>query len=256
MENHTFPAEVSLCLSGGGARGAYHLGVISVLEENSIAIRAISGTSIGALIGASLASGKNAKEIFEIFCSKEMRKIFRFSFTFSHIFTIDFQAEILNKLINKESFEALNTPLSVAVFDVKKEELHHINAGADLKKYVLASCALVPVFQAVKHKEMLLVDGGLVDNFPVEQLLKFPYPILGINLYPSSPNIPNSLFAWIKKIIYLSWQTPNNNKKELCYSYISSQNLHTIATLSLKDMDRAFTLGREEMQRVLNATKH
>lgn len=251
MEDHTFPREVSLCLSGGGARGAYHLGVISVLEEHSIAIKAISGTSIGALIGASLASGKSADEIFEIFCSREMRKIFSFAFAFSHIFDIDTNAIILEKLLSVDSFEALSIPLSVAVFDVKKEELQHINAGDSLKKIVLASCALVPVFKAVEHNGMLLVDGGLVDNFPVEQLQKYPYPIVGVNLYPSSPSLPKSLYGWIKKVIYLSWQTPNQNKKELCHSYISSQNLHTLATLSLGDMKKAYAFGREEMQRVL-----
>lgn len=254
MADHTFssfPKEISLCLSGGGARGAYHLGAISVLEQNNIAIKAISGTSIGALIGASLASGKSADEIFEIFCSKEMRRVFRFTFSFSHIFDIDADAQILKKLLDVDSFEALCIPLSVAVFDVRKEELHHINAGSELKKIVLASCALVPVFKAVEHNDMLLVDGGLVDNFPVEQLLKYPYPIIGINLYPSSKSVPRSLFGWIKKVIYLSWQTPNQNKKALCHNYISSQDLHSLATLSLGDMKRAFLLGKEAMQQQL-----
>lgn len=253
MADHTFPREVTLCLSGGGARGAYHLGVISVLEENGITIKAISGTSIGSLIGAALACGKSSKEIFEIFCSKEMRKIFRFSLHFSHLFSINAEAEILKRLITQESFEALNIPLSIAVFDVVKEELHHINTGDELKKFVLASCALVPVFKAVQHEDMLLVDGGLVDNFPLEQLLDYPYPIIGVNLYPHSPHIPNSLIGWIKKVIYLSWQTPNANKQKLCHSYISSQALHSLSTLSFRDMQKGYLLGREEMLRVLHS---
>ncbi len=253
MADHTFPREVTLCLSGGGARGAYHLGVISVLEENAIIIKAISGTSIGALIGAALASGRSSQEIFEIFCSKEMRSIFRLSARFSHLFSINTEADILKRLITQESFEALSIPLSIAVFDVKKEELHHINRGNELKKFVLASCALVPLFAALKHEDMLLVDGGLVDNFPLEQLLSFPYPIVGVNLYPKSPRIPNSLIGWIKKVIYLSWQMPNANKQKLCHSYISSQNLHSLATFSFKDMQRAYEMGREEMLKHLGA---
>ena len=66
MQNNEFPSEVSLCLSGGAARGAFHLGVLSVLEENNVQIKAISGSSVGALIGGSLACGKNSKEIFDI----------------------------------------------------------------------------------------------------------------------------------------------------------------------------------------------
>jgi len=76
MKNSQFPQEISLCLSGGAGRGAYHLGVISILQENNINIKAISGTSIGALIGASLACGKSAEYIFEVIQSKEFHSVF------------------------------------------------------------------------------------------------------------------------------------------------------------------------------------
>ena len=66
MENNRFPREISLCLSGGAAKGAYHLGVIDILEKNDIKIKAISGASIGAIVGASIVSGQKAKEVLEV----------------------------------------------------------------------------------------------------------------------------------------------------------------------------------------------
>lgn len=248
MENHTFPREISLCLSGGGARGAYHLGALSVLEEHNITIKAISGTSIGAFIGAALACGKRSTEIFEAMRSEDFRGIFRFAFARTHLVDIDMQAPILNTLINQEHFEALQIPLCISLCDLNTQTVHYIHSGDNLKELVLASCAITPVFKPVPYKEMLLVDGGIIDNFPVEQLLHFGYPIIGINLFPSRPIESYSVFGMIRNVLFTAWQAHNIQKQTLCHLYLGSPELHTLKTFSFKDIDKAYELGRKEMQ--------
>ena len=251
MENNKFPREISLCLSGGAARGAFHLGAISVLEEHGIAIKAVSGTSIGALIGGALACGKTSQEIFEIFKSQEFRDIFSFAFSKNYLFNLDVDAEIIDKLIDKKSFEDLDIPLSVSVCDMRSETVKHFSSGNNLKKLILASCSIVPIFKAVELDDMLLVDGGLIDNFPVEQLQQQAYPILGINLYPKYSLSANSIFAWIKKVIYVSWQSHSFEKKNLCDIYLCTPNIQKLRAFSFKDLDKAYALGEEEMRKLL-----
>lgn len=249
MENHTFPREISLCLSGGGARGAYHLGALSVLEEHNISIKAISGASIGALIGAALACGKTSTEIFQQLRSKAFRDIFSFAFSSTHLFMIDTEATVFDSLITQEYFEVLQIPLSIAVCDIHTQAVHYFNTGDRLKELVLASCSIAPIFKPVRYDEMLLVDGGLVDNFPVEQLQHYGYPIIGINLFPSRPVDSYSIFGMLKNVLFTTWQAHNIQKKALCHLYLGSPELHTLKTFSLKDLDKAYALGRKEMMK-------
>lgn len=252
MENNTFPREITLCLSGGAARGAFHLGVISVLEESCVSIKAISGTSIGALIGGALACGKTSHEILEVFKSQAFRDIFIFHPRINHMFRLDSDAPIIRKMIDKDSFEDLKIPLIVAVCNINDENIQYVKSGENFRKIVLASCSIVPLFEAVTVDDMLLVDGGLVDNFPVQELKRFNYPILGINLYPKYNKRPKSIFSWLKKIIYVAWQAHNLKKNEFCDIYICSDAINELRVFSFKDIDKAYELGRKEMQKQLN----
>ena len=251
MENYQFPREIALCLSGGAARGAYQLGIISVLQENDITIKAISGTSVGALIGASLACGKSAAYIFEVIRSKEFRSVFKLSLGHGYIFKLDSNAAVVKNLIDKESFEELAVPLHVAVCDVKNETAIYYNKGEVFKEAVLASCSVAPLFAPVHVKGRLAVDGGLVDNFPVEQLQQYNYPIIGINLFPKHKKVPKSIFGWIQKNIHTAWQSKYIPKHELCDLYLCHEKLLDIKVFSFKDLDKAYATGREEMENIL-----
>lgn len=248
MEDNKFPREISLCLSGGAAKGAFHLGVIDVLQEHGIEIKAISGTSIGALIGASLASGKSPKEILEILKSKEFEKVFKLSLGKGYLYTIDMKSPVISKLVSKLSFEELAIPLEIAVTNLDEAQVLYKNSGNQLHEYILASCAISPIVQANTIDGTLFVDGGVTDNFPVERLKKYPYKILGVNLYPHTRSVPTSLLGWLKKIIFIAWQSPNLAKRQQCDYYLSSELLDEINMFSFKDLDKAYEFGRKEME--------
>lgn len=253
MEANQFPGEVSLCLSGGAARGAFHLGAISVLEKNGIKIKAVSGTSIGALIGASLACGKKSEEILQVLKSREFKKVFKLSIGGGYIFKIDTKSKIIDSIIDKSSFEELSVLLDVSVTDVDNAEALYFNSGNKLKELVLASCSISPLIKPVEIDKKLLIDGGLIDNFPVERLKKYPFPIVGINLYPNDKKRVSSIFGWIKKIIFVSWQAQNLGKRHLCDIYVSSDTLNGLSSLSLRDVDKAYKLGVTEMNNIINS---
>lgn len=251
VTSNGFPHEISLCLSGGAGRGAYHLGVISVLQEYNIQIKALSGTSIGALIAASIACGKSATYIFEVMKSKEFRSVFKISLGHGYLFQLNHNAEVVHKLIDKKSFEELTIPLSVAVCDVKNENAIYYERGSSFKKAVLASCSITPLFAPVYIDKTLVVDGGIVDNFPVEQLQKYDYPIVGVNLFPKYREVPTSILGWIKKNIYTAWHSKYSYKQQLCDIYLCNEQLVDIKVFSFKDLDKAYAMGREDMKKII-----
>jgi len=250
MKN-TFPSEISLCLSGGAGRGAYHLGVVSILQENNIQIKAISGTSIGALVGASLACGRSAEYIFEVIRSKEFRRVFQLSLGRGYMFKLNHNAAVVKKLIDKESFEDLEIPLTVVACDVNNENAVYYNKGNIFKEAVLASCSIAPVFRPVYVNETLVVDGSLVDNFPVEQLQQYNYPIVGINLFPKYKEVPKTMLGWLKKNIHTAWHSKYDAKKELCDIYLCNKELLNVKIFSFKDIEKAYKMGRQDMENIL-----
>jgi len=251
MEDNQFPREIALCLSGGAAKGAFHLGVIETLLDYGIEIKAISGTSIGALIGASFISGKLPKEILHILKSKEFKKAFKLSLGNGYLYKIDMHNPSLDKLLNKKSFEELSIPFEIALTDIKNAKVEYRNSGDKLKEYILASCSITPVISPTEIDEMLYVDGGIIDNFPVKALKKYPYKILGVNLYPYRYEVPSSIFDWIKKVVFVAWQAPNLSKLKECDYYLSSNELTEISMFSFKDLDRAYELGKKETREYL-----
>ena len=87
---------LALALGGGVARGAFHLGFLDFCETHNIDIKAYSGSSIGAIISASHASGVKAKEQLKIFSSKEIREVLKFNFFRDGLLKIDHTNKIIN----------------------------------------------------------------------------------------------------------------------------------------------------------------
>jgi NTE family protein len=251
MNQSKFPTEVTLCLSGGAARGAYQLGAISVLQDHNVKIKAISGTSIGALIGAALGCQKSADEIFDVISSKEFKSVFKPSFGKGYFFRLDDSAKVIDKLIDRASFEELSIPLTLCVCDVKDESAKYYNSGVDFKKLVLASCSIAPLFKPVELYGRTFVDGGVVDNFPVEQLQRYDYPIIGINLHPKYRKTPSSVFGWLKKNIHTAWQSQYYRKSNLCDIYLCNEELNNVKIFSFKDLQKAYGLGKKDMHNIM-----
>lgn len=238
------PVEISLALSGGAARGAFHLGFIDTLQKRGVKIAAISGTSAGAMVGASIASGKTPTEILEFFKSKAFRKTFHFNWFRRSFFRIDASAEVFKEFFPFEDLSEAKIKLYICVTDLKNNQVYYHDKG-DAKTLIKASSALVPIFEPVTYQDTLLADGGFKDLLPTTPLKAHPYPILGINLVPN--NFPKkqtirSLSAYVTHMMIGS--KIEENKKD-CSWYIAPPELDALRMLSFKDLDKAFALGSE-----------
>lgn len=235
--------EITLSLSGGAARGAFHLGVLDALDEMGIAIRAIAGSSIGAAVGAGYASGVSPKKMLDIFKSRDFRRTISLNLHRGSLWRINTNENIFDLLLNgKKSFEALEFPLHVGITDLTNGKASYINSG-ELEQAISASYALLPFFAPVKIGKNWCADGGYMDNLPIKPLLEYGLPIVGVNLHPLLRHEKGSL---LRRALFLSWHASiasHLNDLEYC---ISSPALDGYSLFNLSKLDELYELGYEE----------
>jgi len=164
--------KVGLALSGGGARGLAHIGVLKVFEKNKIPIDFISGTSMGAFVGAIYSAEPNIKKLEKDFLDKPWKTSFDYNFLPSQgLIKGDKIEKWLEKQINDLEFKDLRIPLFVTAYDLRSKREIIFNKG-DVAEAVRASISLPGIFVPVENKGRLLVDGGIVDPIPSEVLTK------------------------------------------------------------------------------------
>ncbi len=160
--------QVALVLSGGGARGIAHIGVIEELEKRGYEITSIAGTSMGALIGGVYAAGR-LNALKEWLYTLDKTRVFRLvDFTLSKQGLIKGE-KVLKKMkdyVPDMRIEELALPYAaVAVDMINKEEV--VFRTGSLYHAIRASIAIPTVLTPVKEKNRLLVDGGVLNNIPM-----------------------------------------------------------------------------------------
>jgi len=161
--------KIGLALGSGGARGAAHTGVLKVLEAEGIPVSVVSGSSIGALVGAALAVGLPADEMEKEWLSIGTRRLLRSFLPSLHPAGFSSGNElkrILVELLGDCSIEQLQMPYGAMACDIDTGEAIRLQQGS-LVDAVRASTAIPGVFHPMRHGSRLLVDGGLVDPVPI-----------------------------------------------------------------------------------------
>ena len=221
--------KVGLVLSGGGAKGMAHIGVIRALEENGIPIHYITGTSMGAIIGGLYAAGYSTEEMEKIFFDPKFEnwikgKIdedhiyhfkkespnskwigFRFnvdSTQFSPTIPVNFVApvemdfaflEIFGGIeaISHQNFDSLFVPFRCIATDIANNKEVVFRSGL-LKDAIRASMTFPFYFRPISLNNNLLYDGGMVNNFPTDIMQKDFQPDYIIGVTVAKPNEPPS----------------------------------------------------------------
>lgn len=233
---------VSLALSGGAARGAFHLGVLAAFERNGIDVAAVSGTSIGAVIAVGVGSGMSAFDMIRLFKSEAFRKAFRFNYFRKGLLRIDEDAPILKEIVPIERLEQMKIPTFINCVDLYKGEMVRFSQG-DAITLAIASAALIPIFRPIVYEDYLLIDGGFMDNLPVEPLLAFPYPIISVNLFPLHVIKHSSQTSVLQRAISLSILASSQRQIEQSALCISDPALNDFGLFTFGELMRCFELG-------------
>lgn len=168
MPEPSRPARVGLVLGGGGLRGAAHLGALSVLEEAGVTPSVVAGTSVGAVIGAGVAAGVPAQEMWSVFRRLDWRQVVRPSWGSKlSMFASDPLGGLITHVTRVATIEELAMPFAAVAADLLTGTRVVLSSG-DLSSAIVASSAVPVAFEPSRRDGALLVDGGLVDNLPVD----------------------------------------------------------------------------------------
>ncbi|WP_235297893.1 patatin-like phospholipase family protein [Portibacter marinus] len=160
---------LGVVLSGGSVRGSAHVGFLKRMNELGFKPDIISGSSAGAMVGAFCAAGKTIDEMMDFFRNTSLFRYNSINPLTPGIFdTAKYESIFQNFL--PPTFEELQIPLIIATTNIEKGDAEYFSSG-DLYKPLLASCAIPFVFAPIEMNGYLHVDGGVLDNFPVEQLV-------------------------------------------------------------------------------------
>ncbi len=157
--------KTALALGGGAVLGAAHIGVLKALEEADIQIDYIAGTSIGAFVAAFYAFGISLKEIEEIALKLKWLDISKISLSPYGLLSNNKLGKLIHKYIGNKKIEEAGIPLSMIATDISNGDKVILDQGP-LADSVMASTCIPGIFKPVKIDNMLLVDGGIVENVP------------------------------------------------------------------------------------------
>ena len=180
---------VGITLSGGGALGYAHIGVLQALEEHGIHPDCISGSSMGAIIGTLYAAGYSPKEMLAIVQKDKLYRINKLltlqsAFTTTGMSSHKSLHRILLQLIPPNSFDSLPRRLTVCVTNLDSGESEYISSGDSLAEYVVASASIPGIFETRTVGGHTYVDGGVLDNLPVRALRPQCDHIIAVDVLP------------------------------------------------------------------------
>jgi NTE family protein len=242
-----------LVLSGGGTRGAFHIGVVKALQESNLKPDILAGCSAGALVSAFYAAGIAADEIFSF-----MRKTSLFShpsFSINHPGFFD-SKKYFNDLLPyfpADDFSALQVPLRLYSTDIALGELVEHKSGS-LIDCIMASCAIPGIFTPVEKEGRLLSDGGILKVFPVSPIRDITDKILGVlitNPGTKDPKKIKNTHHVLDRALTLSIYSRAKEEAALCDWLIDPPEIAHFNMISKKNIKAQFDLGYQYAQNLL-----
>ena len=165
--------DIALVLSSGGARGLAHIGAIEVLEEQGYHITSIAGCSMGALIGGVYAAGKlqEFREWMKGIDRKKMLELTDFSLSLNHFVKGDRIIEAIMEFVPDMPIDDLPIPYCAVATDWAAGREVVLRAGS-LFEAIRASISLPTFYKPVQRDGMILIDGGVVNPFPLNRVVR------------------------------------------------------------------------------------
>jgi NTE family protein len=235
--------KIGLALSGGGARGFAHLGVLKALEEIGITISEVSGTSAGAIAGAFYCYGYKPDEILSIVSATGFLKSVRPAWSWSGLLSLDGFKEVMLKYMPENSFENLKIPLTVAATEIRLGKVTYFDSG-ELISRVIASSSIPALFDPMNLDGHVFVDGGIIDNLPARPLVGKSDFIIGSHCNPVEQrfDIKNAKEVTERSLL-IAINANSSLSKTHCNVIIEPPELGKFTTFDLSRGKEIFEIG-------------
>jgi NTE family protein len=277
---------VGVVLSGGGAKGIAHIGVLKVLEEVGIPVDYIAGTSMGAIIGGLYATGYDAGRLENITVGTNWNKLLSDNIsrtdlsieekTEEDLFFISFPfgktgVKLPSGIISGQNIENLLNTLCFPVFQIRdfnRLQIPFLCVAMDIlsgKEVVMrsgylpdamrASMAIPSLFAAVPRDSFLLVDGGVINNFPVDHMKEMGADIIigvDVEFQEQKPPDKYDIFKIFEQTILLSSEPRMNENRRLC-NILIKPDLKDYSGSDFNDADSLIARGEKAARSFLPA---
>jgi NTE family protein len=238
------PTSLSLALSGGGARGIAHLGVLAALDELGLPVGALSGASSGGIVGAFYAAGFAPREVLRLLQGTSIPRLTRLAFSRAGLLGMDAVAQLLARHLGPvQRFEDLQIPLTLVATDLEASESVYFSQG-ELLPPLLGSAAVPIMYRPIAYQGRQLVDGGLLNNLPVEPLLTLGWPVVGVHCNPLPRETPlPTLGRVIERTLQIALSANVANRKAQCALLLEPPALRGYRPLDFRKADELFEVG-------------
>ncbi len=244
--------KTGLVLSGGGARGFAHLGVIEALAEKGIKPDVISGVSAGAIVGAFVAAGKSPENILATFKKGGFLKYTKLHLPKNGLLKLDGLREVIESEIPAEAIEILEIPLFVGVSNLTTGRIEYRNSGP-LALTVLASSSIPILFSPIEIDGEFFVDGGLMNNIPIAPIKDLCEELIVSNITPLNPEVnTKNLIQIASRTFHMTINANINEARESATIFIEPEGINKYELLSSAHADKLFEIGYNTTLKILN----
>lgn len=243
--------KIGLALSGGGARGFAHLGVLKALDELGVKVDYIAGTSAGSIAAAFYACGHSPEDAKRLISKTNLFKIVWPAFSWKGIFSMSRSEEVFRKHFAKDDFSEAKIPLRIVATNLNTGKAEVFSEGP-LVKPMMASCCIPFVFDPIEINGNTYVDGGLVNNLPAEAVRHDSDFVIGVN---AAPVLKEEKLGGTKKMMerisMVSLSANVAKSAQYCDLLIEPKELRRFGTFDIKMATKIFEVGYETAHYVL-----
>jgi NTE family protein len=251
VEGSPMDKKIGIVMSGGGARGIAHIGVLKALEQHGVYPEIVSGTSAGAIAGALYAHGYTPDEMLKIIKEVSYVRAIRSGFWGMGLISSRSFYNVLTRYITNNDFSLLKKKLFVCMTDVKRGKAVYVSSGEVIIS-VMASSAIPVLVTPVKIKDEYYMDGGLINNFPIDPIMDMASPIYGSSVNPVKEDWePRSIRSMGERAFFLAI---NENVRFRMHKFdwvIEPPELTTIGLLEVKSAEKIFNIGYDAAMKKL-----
>jgi NTE family protein len=240
-----------IVLSGGGARGIAHIGVLAALERYGISPEYISGSSMGSLVGVFYAAGKKPEDMLEMVRNEKVYKLFNWSLPRHGMLSLKYIHKLMEDKIGDDSFEGLKKKLFIATSNLTTGESVIFSSGP-LFQPAIASASIPVVFEPQVINGETYVDGGLFNDLPVEPLVNLCDHIIASHVNYNGPEPQLESIKEIAERVY-RLAVYQNVKKNFakCDYIINPPELRTHGIFDFKHLDELYEIGFKATEKVI-----
>ncbi len=250
--NTTKQYKTGIVLSGGGARGFAHIGVLKALNEHGIYPDIISAVSAGSIVGCMYADGYKPDEIFDHFSEWDIYKILRFYRPGLGILKAVGIRKTLSKYLSSKNIEDLSIPTIISATNFAKATTEYFTEGSIIDA-VMASSAVPLVLKPYIINGNMYVDGGLMNNLPVEPLQHRCDYIIGVNVNPVKETSQfNSFRNYADRVLHLAIRANVNIHIPKFDLYIEPEKLSNFGLFKLSSAKEIFETGYQYTSELLD----